>query len=189
MSWRDCGRKAVSRNKQLGMEVLRSSSCQSTHHTLHRRASTRRTRLSAFWVAGSLPGHGENLLDVLFCGREERLLGVHLQCRTLRNSDPPPTSALHEWRRSQSTKQASQEIQKLSGEKQAWQLLFPVDIGQDSFNVNSYFQINCRFLKLVCAFRPTMMWSCTSTPSLSPACTIFLVISISASDGVGSPEG
>jgi hypothetical protein len=34
-----------------------------------------------------------------------------------------------------------------------------------------------------------MMWSCTSTPSLSPAWMIFLVMSMSAMEGVGSPEG
>jgi nodulation protein E len=34
-----------------------------------------------------------------------------------------------------------------------------------------------------------MMWSCTSTPSGLAAATICLVISISARDGVGSPDG
>lgn len=37
--------------------------------------------------------------------------------------------------------------------------------------------------------RPMMMWSCTAIPSRLPASMISFVISISARDGVGSPDG
>src|SRR5215510_14033689 len=43
--------------------------------------------------------------------------------------------------------------------------------------------------KLAWPFLPTTMWSWTTTPSGLPALTICFVISISAFEGVGSPEG
>ena len=44
-------------------------------------------------------------------------------------------------------------------------------------------------LKLVSPDLPITTWSCTEIPSFSPAATISRVISMSAFEGVGSPDG
>jgi hypothetical protein len=43
--------------------------------------------------------------------------------------------------------------------------------------------------KLAWPSLPTMMWSCTAMPSVRDTSMISFVISMSARDGVGSPEG
>src|SRR3989304_2796712 len=50
-------------------------------------------------------------------------------------------------------------------------------------------QISFIPLKLRWPSRPMMMWSCTTTPRGRAASTMSLVMSTSARDGVGSPEG
>ena len=54
---------------------------------------------------------------------------------------------------------------------------------------NVFAYINFKPRKLACPSLPTMMWSCTAIPSGAAISTICRVISISAVDGVGSPEG
>jgi hypothetical protein len=44
-------------------------------------------------------------------------------------------------------------------------------------------------LKLACPSFPRMMWSCTEIPGGFATSSMTLVISISAREGVGSPEG
>jgi hypothetical protein len=55
--------------------------------------------------------------------------------------------------------------------------------------VNCPIQTSLSPFKLVCPLLPTMMWSCTAIPSGVAISMIAFVISISACEGVGSPEG
>ena len=50
-------------------------------------------------------------------------------------------------------------------------------------------QINFSALKLAWPLRPTMMWSCTVMPSGFAIPTISFVMTMSAAEGRGSPEG
>ena len=66
--------------------------------------------------------------------------------------------------------------------------ILEVDSGSANEHLTNTY-INLSPFRLACPCLPTMMWSCTEIPSGLAMSTIALVMSMSARDGVGSPDG